>query len=111
MLFECTNFFHCCRIKIWLEMCNRPDLLDLPISHIHNNHKVCEQHFEDKYIYKANKCKQLFKNALPNSFKEQQCEEPSTKIVVLTGEHCPLLFINSFLSYQICLLKMYNTSL
>ncbi|XP_050314966.1 uncharacterized protein LOC126749338 [Anthonomus grandis grandis] len=64
----CTQLFsHQVGAKIWLESCNRMDLLP-KIADLYKNYKICEQHFEKKYINQGNERKCLLNNAVPTLF-------------------------------------------
>ncbi|CAH1154959.1 unnamed protein product [Phaedon cochleariae] len=85
------------RAECWLRKCNREDLLDKSVDALHRNFKVCEKHFENKYITQAGGTrKHLFQQAVPTIFPHgskhslelevDNSEERPKKVTLISGE-------------------------
>ncbi|KAF2887525.1 hypothetical protein ILUMI_18648 [Ignelater luminosus] len=76
------------RIELWLKACNRQDLLGKTLR---KNYKLCEKHFEEKYISKGNGTrKRLFAQAMPTIFPHllkcgvpEDTEQPMENVVII----------------------------
>lgn len=68
--------------KLWLKTCYRSDLLSQAMTLHKSSYRLCEVHFEEKYISKRGSEKRLFSNALPSIFstkgnnKNENISEP-----------------------------------
>lgn len=57
------------RATLWIRACNREDLLSKPLESLHRDYKLCEKHFEAKYLSKTtNSRKRLIGEAIPTIF-------------------------------------------
>lgn len=94
------NFFS--RAKQWINACGRSDLL--PNSHnLFRSHRLCDLHFEAKYISKGCDRKRLFANAIPTIFlktfpaaeqsdPEKEAGQLNEKINIISG-WCPYIYM------------------
>lgn len=79
------------RSESWLKAARREDLLQKNLS----NYKLCESHFESKFIYKTTSgLSRLYDNAVPTLFcgpakrsNEDTFAECPKKVVVLSGNY------------------------
>ncbi|XP_076650543.1 kelch-like protein 10 isoform X1 [Halictus rubicundus] len=60
------------RAKEWIIACDRRDLEKYSTEHVSKHYRLCEQHFEDKYLMRGKIRKNLTSNAVPTIFL---CEE------------------------------------
>lgn len=78
------------RAEIWAKAAGREDLLQKNIS----TYKICEDHFEKKWIsLSASGMKRVYNEGVPSIFQgpkrslmDNATEEPSKKIIVLSGK-------------------------
>ncbi|CAG9861900.1 unnamed protein product [Phyllotreta striolata] len=64
------------RLRLWLEECDRKDLLPKSLEKLHNDYKICEFHFEQKYKTRDEKTAELSEDAIPTIFVHRK----STKL-------------------------------
>nr|XP_033331966.1 uncharacterized protein LOC117223670 [Megalopta genalis] len=62
------------RAKEWIIACDRRDLEKYSTEHVSKHYRLCEEHFEDKYLMRGKIRKNLTSNAVPTIFL---CEEQS----------------------------------
>lgn len=84
--------FYCFRARLWMEACHRKDLLP-KIDISYKRYKLCEFHFEAKYISRGSTRKSLLPNAYPTIFPKREetndnperSSEPCKKVIILSG--------------------------
>ncbi|XP_074032674.1 uncharacterized protein isoform X2 [Leptinotarsa decemlineata] len=76
------------RAKVWLEACSRQDLLP-KVDSLHKNYRICEHHFESRYISKGTVKNTLLPEAVPTIFppilktENDQSQVPDRKMIIL----------------------------
>lgn len=63
------------RAKLWLKACYRDDLLPKAMILHKSGYRLCELHFEEKFISKGNSKKRLFSNVVPSIFSTKLNDE------------------------------------
>ncbi|XP_023025032.2 uncharacterized protein [Leptinotarsa decemlineata] len=89
---EGTSIFRfpqdCEKAKVWLEACSRQDLLP-KIDSLHKKYRICEHHFESRYISKGIVKNTLLPEAVPTIFPpilktgKDQSQVPDRKVIIL----------------------------
>ncbi|KAJ8910496.1 hypothetical protein NQ315_012343 [Exocentrus adspersus] len=104
------------RLRLWLQACNREDLLGKDANTLHKCYRICENHFEEKFLSKGGTRKTLFAEAMPTIFlhnitkvksavtNSHVYEKSSNKIVVTSGES--IVTLPASQTYK--LLKLYS---
>lgn len=80
------------RAETWFKACNRTDLLAKNVNL--QNYRLCQFHFEEKYISRGGTRKTLFAEAVPTIFQglkrsiaeESKSDELPKKVIVLSGK-------------------------
>lgn len=54
----------------WIQLCGNEELLEVPISHLKNNVRLCEKHWLPEQIFFGPKMKKLKGKPLPSQFNE-----------------------------------------
>lgn len=97
----------CCRFLVWIKACHRNDLLNNSINVSRRNLKLCEKHFETKYICQGGPRKQLFRHAVPTIFSYSDELSHIKKENVLSSKCMSFFFIFALLTlfsvYNICI--------
>ncbi|CAH1108159.1 unnamed protein product [Psylliodes chrysocephalus] len=70
-------------LELWLKVTNREDLLGKSVEYLSKHYKICELHFQDKFVYQSGARKRLFANAFPSVFPHSQ---PMRRVTVLQGK-------------------------
>ncbi|CAG9853651.1 unnamed protein product [Phyllotreta striolata] len=81
------------RAKIWIEACNRQDLLP-KIQDVHKNYRLCENHFKEKQFSRSGTTrKTLLPDAIPTEFlnfppaipeNHEKSRKPPKKFIILS---------------------------
>nr|CAI5854955.1 unnamed protein product [Callosobruchus analis] len=67
--------------ELWLKACYRTDLLPkIKTFQRSSRYRLCQLHFEDKFISKAGTQKRLFQNAVPSLFPAKVTKQSQSAI-------------------------------
>lgn len=58
----------------WLQICSRQDLITENTDN-YKNYRICENHFESRYITQGNVRKSLFLNAMPTIYESSSPQD------------------------------------